>query len=332
MREPASILQLITAYWGSMALFAASDIGIFAALSRGPKRPSDLAGELSVPERPLRMLLEAAVGLGLLRCQDGRFANTELAETYLVEGRPTFLGAAIRYAADSYALWGELPAVVRTGRAPARAEGYLGADPDRTRHFVRAMHARALGVAHGVVDLIDLPPETTLLDLGGGPGTYSLLLARKIPGLRAVVFDLAPIVAIAKEIIASFGLGDRVRVEAGDFTTGPYPAPMGAALLSGILHREPAATCRAVIKNVWEALEPGGTIIISDIMLNGDRVSPPFATLFALHMLVSSERGGAHSKQDHCEWLEDAGFVNVQVRELPPPGLHTLVEATKPPR
>jgi hypothetical protein len=47
-------------------------------------------------------------------------------------------------------------------------------------------------------------------------------------------------------------------------------------------------------------------------------------------MLVSSERGGAHAKDEQCRWLTEAGFVDVQLRDLPPPGVHTLITARKP--
>jgi 3-hydroxy-5-methyl-1-naphthoate 3-O-methyltransferase len=328
--NPAPILQLVTAYWGSSTLFASNELGVFTALARGPQQARELAAELNVAERPLQFLLQAAAGLGLLTSQDGRFANTELAETYLVDGRPAFLGNAIKYGADNYGLWGGLSTVVRTGKSSAGAEDYLGADPEKTQRFVWGMHSRAVGVARGVVNFIDLPARTTLLDLGGGPGTYSVLLAQKIPGLHAIVFDLPPIVAISREIIASYGLDDRVTVAAGDFTKDDYPAPVGAALLSGMLHREPEDGCRAILGKVWNALTPGGVIILSDVMLNSDKISPTFSTLFALHMLVCSERGGAHAKDEHSRWLLDQGFMDVQVRDLPPPGVHTIITARKP--
>jgi hypothetical protein len=191
------------------------------------------------------------------------------------------------------------------------------------------MHARALGVARGVVGAIELQPGARLLDLGGGPGTYSILLAQKVPDLRAVVFDLPPVIAIAREIIASSGLGDRVTVQPGNFLADPYPPGNDAALLSGILHREPEGTCREIIARAAATLPGGGRIVVSDVMLDDDRVSPPFATLFGVHMLVSSERGGVHSTSDHRRWLEDAGFGDVLIRPLPPPGVHTVVSATK---
>jgi 3-hydroxy-5-methyl-1-naphthoate 3-O-methyltransferase len=325
--DPSPVLGLITGYWNSMALFAATDVGVFTALASGPKRAPALAAELGVSERPLRMLLGAMAGLGLLEARDEEFSNTALANAFLVEGRPGSLVDGIRYAADTYRLWGVLPDVVRTGVAPADAQTYLGDDPARTRRFVWGMHSRAMGVARSLVRFIDLAPGTRLLDLGGGPGTYSLLLAQNVPGLSAIVFDLPPIVSVAREIIDSFGLADRVQVHAGDFTRDAYPSGMTAALVSGVLHREPEATCRAILTRLHAALEPGATIVLADVMLDADRAHPVFSALFALNMLVTSERGGAHSKDEQGRWLEDAGFVDVKVRELPPPAVHTVITA-----
>ena len=327
--DPAPILRLITGYWGSMALFAAHELGVFTTLAEGPKSAGDFAIKLGVPERGMALLLQAMAGLGVLAVDGERFANTPLSEAFLVEGRPAYLGNAIRYGADNYRLWGTLADVVRAGMPPADAEGYLGDDADRTRHFVWGMHGRALAVARAVVEFIELPRDTVLLDLGGGPGTYSILLAQKIPGLKAIVFDLPSIVAIAGEIIASSGVAGRVTVQGGDFNVDAYPSGIGATLLSGILHREPEAACRSIIGRARDALVPGGTLVISDVMVNADRVSPPFATLFGLHMLVSSQRGGVHSKADHRQWLEDAGLTDVRVREVPAPAMHTVITAIK---
>lgn len=132
--DPTPILQMVTAYWGSMTLFAANEVGLFTALSRGPKDAAALAAELNVAERPLRLLLQGAAGLGLLTHQDGRFANTALAEAYLVEGRPAFLGNAIRYGADNYSLWGTLGLIGTTRDHIEKVFDHLG-DADTIRHL-----------------------------------------------------------------------------------------------------------------------------------------------------------------------------------------------------
>jgi hypothetical protein len=46
-------------------------------------------------------------------------------------------------------------------------------------------------------------------------------------------------------------------------------------------------------------------------------------------MMLTSDEGSAHAKTEMARWMADAGFRNVEVRDLPPPNPHTLVIATK---
>jgi len=52
------------------------------------------------------------------------------------------------------------------------------------------MHGRAMGIGQAVIPLLDLAGKKRLLDIGGGPGTYSVLIARAFPQVRCTVLDL----------------------------------------------------------------------------------------------------------------------------------------------
>ncbi len=103
-----------------------------------------------------------------------------------------------------------------------------------------------------------------------------------------------------------------------------------AILISGVLHRLGADHCGRLVGELSSLVNPGGTMALIDVMLDQDRTSPRFATLFALNMFLSSKDGGAHSTADHKRWLEDAGMVRCIVRELPPPFPEVLVQGWKP--
>ena len=60
------------------------------------------------------------------------------------------------------------------------------------------------------------------------------------------------------------------------------------------------------------------------------RTSPPFATYFALNMMLMAEHGSAHAKTEMAAWLRAAGFTQVEIRDLPPPNPHSLVLGIKP--
>ncbi len=279
------------------------------------------------------MLLDACVGLGLLVKEAGerevRYRNTPAADAFLVPGRPGYLGDALRWSADQYAAWGQLAEAVRTDAPAVPPERHLGGDPERTRRFVLGMHNRALGAARGLLPFLDLSGVQSLLDVGGGPGTYSILLAQKYPQLRATVLDLPAVTAIAQEIIAAAGMADRVETRPGDAVADDYGAESyDAVLFSGVLHQMNPEAVRQMLSKARRALRPGGRLLISDIMLEASKTQPPFAALFSLQMLLTSQAGAVFSVEECIGWMQEAGFSEVAAQRLPPPLPYVLVTGT----
>ena len=182
MLGAASIIEMANAFCSSQVLFASSDLGVFEFLSGSPgSTVEEVVAGRDLDPRAGRLLLDACVAVGLLTKEAGRYRNSKHAERFLVPGSPTDLSAAIRYNRDVYQAWGRLPDFVRSGRPVERPEAHLGEDPARTRDFVLAMHGRALGIGRAVVSELKLEGRRKLLDLGGGGGTYSALIARRWP-------------------------------------------------------------------------------------------------------------------------------------------------------
>src|SRR5262249_44577336 len=162
----------------------------------------------------------------------GGYANSALSRSFLVEGQPAYLGNALKYSDDLYPVWGRLEETLRTGRPALPPHAILGDDPDKTRHFVMGMHDRAMGIGRSLAAALDLAGRTRLLDVGGGPATYSCLLAQQNPGLRSRSMDLPAVVAIARTIVAGFGLKDRVEPIEGNYHQESYPGGNDVVLCS----------------------------------------------------------------------------------------------------
>ncbi len=328
--NPAPLIELATAYWGSATLVAAVRLKLFTHLAAGPAASSTVAERAGTDPVATDALLAALASLQLVQKDDGgRFANAPLADAFLVEGRPGYLGPALLYNGDIYPLWGELDGVVRSGDVKRAPDQYLGDDAERTRNFVYGMHHRALGVGRAVAQVIDLSGRNRLADVGGGPGTYSALLCQQTPGLTAEVLDLPGVVAIAREIVAALGVADRVKCTAFDYYRDALPGRYDAALISGVLHREQPAQVQAILGAVAEALEPGGVLYLSDVMLDDDRAGPTFATMFALNMRVLAHDGRCHTVAESRAWLDAAGFDLTDVTRLPAPIHYTVLRAEK---
>src|SRR5205085_1229685 len=210
-------------------------------------------------------------------------------------------------------------------------ETILGEDPDKTRHFVYAMHERARGIGSILSHLVDLSGRRRLLDVGGGPGTYSVALVTATPGLTATVLDVPGVLKVTRELIDASGAADRVTLMPGDYLTSPFGSGYDVALLSGMMHRETPTSCQLLLTKAFDALDRGGLAIVSDVFFDDDsKRTPPFAVYFALNMMLTSDEGSAHAKTEMAAWMTGVGFVDVQMRELPKPNPHTLVLGTKP--
>ena len=327
--NPAPLIDLATAYWGSATLVAAIRLDLFTHLAAGPCTPAALAAKAGTDPVATDALLAGLAALKLVQKEGEAFANGPLASAYLVTGQPGCLGPALLYNGDVYPLWAELHTVVRQGDVAKNPDGYLGDDPARTRNFVYGMHHRALGVGRAVAQVIDFQGCTRLADIGGGPGTYSALITGQTPGLRAEVLDLAPVVAIASEIVASLGAADRVRCTPFDYYRDALPGRYDAVLISGVLHREQPPQVARMFAQVAAATEPGAVLYLSDVMLDDDRTGPLFATMFALNMRVLAHDGRCHSVAEQTAWLDTAGFDVEAVTRLPAPIHYTVIRARR---
>jgi len=328
--NPTRLVKMASAFYESSVLFAASDLGLFAKLAGlGETDAQTIAESCGLDPRGTRLLLDACAALELLIKEGERYRNSPEAAAFLVPGSPADLSGAIRYNRDVYGAWGKLREMVRMGRPVERPELHLGEDSERTRTFVLAMHGRAMGIGQAVVPLLDLSGRKALLDVGGGPGTYSILIARAFPQIKCTVLDLPEVVRIAGEMISQAGVEDRVRTLAGDYHTLAFPANQDAVIIFGVLHQEDPAAIRNLLRRAQGALLPGGSIAVLDMMTDASHTRPKFSALFALNMALTTPHGWVFSEDELKTWLGEAGFIDFNCRPLPPPMPHWLATARK---
>ncbi|MFN0103648.1 MAG: methyltransferase [Bryobacteraceae bacterium] len=322
---------MASAYFDSCVLFAASDLGIFTALAEfGEATSQTIAGHLALDSRAVGLLLDGCVAVGLLKKSGDLFRNTVDSDAFLVRGKPGDLSGALLYNRDVYSAWGKLKELVRNGLPAESPNVHLGDDAERTRNFVLSMHHRALSIGRVVVSMLDLSGCRSLLDVGGGPGTYSVMAARNNPGLRCIVLDLPPITRIADELISQQGFSERVITLSGDYHNTPFPPGQDAVHFFGMLHQEPPEAILDLFHRAWRALKPGGVIHIMDMMTDSTHTAPKFSALFAVNMALTTHNGWVFADSELCGWLTETGFTEFRVQALPAPMPHCLASARKP--
>ncbi len=321
------VFDLATAFWRSSVMFTACELGVFDMLEGGPCALGESTKRLQASERGVFALLESCVSLGLLEKRGDMYGNTETASVFLTSRSPESLVITLRLQSATFPMWTKLKDAVISGEPVVPPSDLLGSNKELTRHFVIGMHQRAIGVAKVMVDEVDFTGRKLLADIGGGPGTYSVMLTEKFPGLKSRVMDLAPILEVSRELIDEAGASDRVETVPFNAKEDDLEGGFDAALVSGFLHRLPAEGCIRVLKKVYDAMEPGGQVVVNDLFSMGD--GPEMAVLFGLQMLLTNDTGRTHSLEEMSSYVEQAGFGSITTKVLPPPLPHSLVMGVK---
>ncbi len=329
------LMALSTGFWAFKTLAAAHELDLFSRLAGGAGiTTAGLAETLGLHPRPAEMLLTGCAALGLLEKTDGRYRNTPLSDAYLVRGKPYYFGGFVQMADRRlYAGWGKLAEALRTNRPttwdPAvQSSMFDDEDPTTVALFWGAMHSLSTMTARKLGEAVDLGHFRRLLDVGGGSGAYDIELCRHYGELRATVFDLPHVAAIAAGKIAEAGMADRIETVGGNFFER-LPADHDVHLLSMILHDWDEAKDRAMLRRSFEALPSGGAVVISELLVNNEKTGPAPAALMSLNMLIETE-GRNYTPGEYSAWLEEAGFRHVETVWFDAPAANGAVIGRKP--
>ena len=332
--DPIELYRLRDGFYATDLLGAALVyLDLFSWLEQ---HPSDLAGICrghQLAARPADVMMTLFTALGLVENRAGQFHLTALAQEHLATSSPWFLG-------PYYAALKDRPVckdyvnVLRTGR-PANWGSFQNnkdwakamEDDAFAAQFTAAMDCRGSYLGPAVARVLDLSEHGHLLDVAGGSGVYACAIVARHPHLRATVLEKSPVDQVAQRAIAKRGFSDRVSVQAGDMFSQPFPAGFDLHLLSNVLHDWDEPVVLQLLTKSFQALPPGGLLIIHDAHINEEKSGPlPVAKYSAL--LMHSCEGKCYSLGEMRRYLADVGFKKWAHR--PTAADRSVVTARKP--
>jgi SAM-dependent methyltransferase len=304
----------ITAYRLPRVLIAAIELNLFTAIGTTVWTIPDLACDMKLSERGLAILCRNLAMAGLLKKKGETYRNSRLGATALNAQHPAYRGDYLRLITSHWADWGRLLESVKTGLPLDHDEPD---EPDYRRRFTWAMHHRTLETAPKIAAQIDLRGARTLLDLGGGPGTYAMAFLAKNPRLLATVCDRPAALDVAQDIASTHKAGARLSYQPLDVMTEDIPGTYDVIWYSNVLHIYSPKDNQALFRRALASLNPGGRLLIQDAFLH-DRngLFPEEASLFAVSMLLFTEKGNTYSAAETRAWLTDAGFERIKVLRM----------------
>jgi ubiquinone/menaquinone biosynthesis C-methylase UbiE len=302
----AGLRKLYLGFVSSRVILTANNLGIFENLKKASPAAA-VAGKLKIDPRATEILLDALTGIGLIiKNRNGRYRNASVSNRYLLKGARLYQGDIVRHASTMWENFSALDEVVRTGR-PARR----GFDHES---FVMGMHNLAVLRAESLIRATGLKGVKTMLDLGGGPGTNAIAMTKH--GVKAAVFDRPETIKIAKKVVHREGVKG-IRFIAGDFHIDGIGSGYDLILLSQIFHAYSSEENIALLRKCNKALIRSGRVAVQEFPINEMRTAPAHSALFSVNMLVGTEKGRCYSPKEMKQWLEETGFKNIQIKDLP---------------
>lgn len=315
--SPKPILELGTAFFAARVLQAAVELGLFTVLSEGPATETELRKRLELHERSSRDFLDALVALGLLTRQDGTYDNSVLASTYLDRTKATYIGGFMAMADHMlYPVWSRLTTGLRTGQPQAQGLDDNGSFPRIHRDaaffadFTSAMDAYTGTIGPELARVFDWSGYQEFTDVGGARGNLAAALTRAHPHLNGSVFDLPNLETLFTEHMRSLQLDGQISFRGGNFFKDPLPSTE-VIVFGHVLHDWNADERQMLIKKAFEALKPGGTLLIYDRMMDDDRRERALSLLGSLNLLLVTPGGSEYTAADCRGWLAEAGFADV---------------------
>jgi ubiquinone/menaquinone biosynthesis C-methylase UbiE len=307
--ESAEELSSIAfSFMASKALFAGLHVDLFTVLSDGPKTAEELAKVVGIPVNRVVVLTTALVSIGLLsRTDDGRLENSPAAQNFLSSKSKYDFGDYLRYQIDQqmYPFLLQLNAVMNDKLSDEAIASYRHwmADQEQASVYSESQHAGSLGPGRSLARAVDLSEARSLLDVGGGTGAMTISLCKAYKNLHATIIDFPNVAEIGWRFISEAGLVDRVRYIPGNAVEVQWPGQQDAILMSYLMSGVPGQALETLLANAFEALNPGGTLMVHDFMVEDDRRGPALAALWQLqHMAFTPD-----ARSLSVSWLSEAG-------------------------
>ncbi|AKG44986.1 methyltransferase [Streptomyces xiamenensis] len=294
-----SLLDLIQGSVITQAISVAARLGIADVLAEGPLPATEIAKRVGSDPEATHRLLRALSGYSVFTFQpDGAYALTPMGQALREDAPDSMRGLAMLMSNPlHWEEFGHLMSSVRTGEAnlpKLRGQGayeFLMSNPEYAAEFFGGMRSMSESECDPIVAAYDFSSFGTIVDVVGGRGTLLSAILKQATDARGILFDSEVATADAPAVFQDAGVADRITVETGGYFD-KLPAGADAYVLKHILHDFSESDCVTMLKNVREAIAPGGKMLVIEYVLteNNERHLGNIIDLWLLLLLGAKER------------------------------------------
>src|SRR5438046_5827865 len=216
---PERLMQFGFAYAPPLIIGAAVSNKVFDSLATGAKTVAQLSKETGAPVRGLRAIMNALIGLELLKKdRQEKYSLTPESEAFLLSNKiGTLAGFFAMVSTHLLPDWLHLSDAVKTG-APPIALNQEATGPEFFSVLVENIIPMSYPAAVTLGQSLGLAKKgpVRVLDIAAGSGIWGVALAQQSPRVHVTAQDWPAMIPITKRITRKFGVADRFSYVEGD--------------------------------------------------------------------------------------------------------------------
>jgi len=326
-------MRILGDFANSQILDAALEYDFFTLIHKGSQTADEVAREAGTHPRATRIVLDGLIALALIEKKDGRYSLLPVSETFLVKGKPSYMG---NFRHVALALWdgmAHLKQSLKTGQPLSRMD--TGGELQVWEKLVIGIIPIAEPVAKALCDVLRIGGDRKglrVLDIAGGSSIFGMTILARDPSAQVTQLDWPNVNAVAKKLNRERGLEGKIRFIDGEYHSATIETNYYDLILASNFCRfESPKGNQELFQKAYGALKPGGSLVVNDFLPNEERTGPTFALRFSVYTLTHTPEGECWTLSQYCDWLKAAGFNSIETHSDIPktlPGT-TLIVANK---
>ncbi len=275
------------------ALTTIADADVASALLDHPMPIDELAGRTGTDPRGLRLILDALAVDGLVQAGPSGYRWCDWPDIEQFDELRRGMGE-----------------LLRTGTVEVTVE-----EPEVAQATYRKVVERLAGYSAQAASLVaaDVGGGWRVLDVAAGAAPFGRAAARA--GAEVTILDLPNVVDVGAELARSEGLQlSTIAADVFDQSLDPRLAnSFDAVIVGGFLRLFEGPQVEALLVRIARWLTPAGRIFIVDAVDNFEARRRGLA-LYAVSLATRTRCGGVHSFAHYAQWLERAGFEQLELQ------------------
>jgi len=335
-KRQSELFDLVSGFVYSQILASCVELGLFQnARMNAPGASLEAVSEITgLGLDETRRLMDGAVALRLFEKRNDKYRLGDLGAALSINKGVL---AMIRHHGEFYKDLSDPLSLLQSGRKETNLSRYwdyarntdpASADADKVKSYSELMSESQIMVSDEIIASFHFNRYETLLDVGGGQGTFLARVANAAPQLKLKLFDLPEVAKRAEENFRQQGLSDKAETFGGSFFEDTLPKGADLVSLVRIIHDHDDEPALGIMSAVYEALDPGGRLILCEPMSTGKSAHKISDAYFNFYLYAMGS-GRPRSPEYLTNMLQRVGFSDIHPVKTRAPLITSILSAQK---